>query len=239
MALNNLASRLSEVGLFPEAVTLAREAVDLYRSLADKAPDAFEADLAMALHNLASHLRDVDEPHNALASALDAATHYRALADRVPDVYEPDVASALHTLAGLLTQVGEPEAALAPAQEASNRYRQLADKATRAAITNAAGAKALAVAAMTGSLLARRLPAGENARPVKRRCDTSEGNGLTCVPPSPNQRASPHCGRARERRWRPCRKARVPGGKAPVPVCCGLSSPRGHSSRVRSPPRSS
>ena len=58
-SLNNLASRLSEVGEREEALEVAREAVTIRRQLAQANPAAYLPDLAMSLNNLANRLSEV------------------------------------------------------------------------------------------------------------------------------------------------------------------------------------
>ena len=118
MALNNLATSLSEVGQREAALAPAQEAAALYRELAAKAPDAYRPDLAMALNNLANRLSEVGQREAALAPAQEAVAIRRELAAKAPDAYRPDLAMALNNLANRLSEVGQREAALAPAQEA-------------------------------------------------------------------------------------------------------------------------
>ena len=49
MSLNNLATRLSDLGEREAALAAAREAVALHRELAAQRPDAFRPDLATSL----------------------------------------------------------------------------------------------------------------------------------------------------------------------------------------------
>ena len=62
MSLNNLATRLSELGRREEALKAAEEAADLYRALAAARPEAFTPDLAMSLNNLATMLSELGRP---------------------------------------------------------------------------------------------------------------------------------------------------------------------------------
>jgi hypothetical protein len=128
-ALTNLSMRLSAVGQRQEALASGQEAVDLYRALADKAPDAYRPALAMALNNLASSLSAVGQREAALAAAQEAADLYRALAATEPNAFRPELALALNNLANGLSAVGQRQEALAPAQEAVDIYRELAERA--------------------------------------------------------------------------------------------------------------
>jgi hypothetical protein len=124
---NNLASRLRQAGQRPEALVVAKEAADLYRAVAAKAPDVHQPGLAMALYTLAVHLSEVAQYEKALATAHEAAELYRGLAAKAPDAWRPDLALALNSLANRLSEVGQYQEALAPAQQASDLYRKLAE----------------------------------------------------------------------------------------------------------------
>jgi tetratricopeptide (TPR) repeat protein len=83
MSLNNLAACLSAVGQREAALAPAREAAEIYRELAAKAPDAYRQGLALALNNLATFLSEVGQRAAALAPAKEAvqtlAPHFLAL----------------------------------------------------------------------------------------------------------------------------------------------------------------
>jgi tetratricopeptide (TPR) repeat protein len=124
--LGNLGVRLSAVGQRQEALGPAREAADLYRELAAKAPDAYRPALASALNNLAIRLSEVGQRQEALGPAKEAVALRRDLAAKAPDAYRPDLASALNNLATILSAVGQRREALGPAKEAADLYRELA-----------------------------------------------------------------------------------------------------------------
>ena len=92
MALNTLATSLSEVGQREAALAPAQEAAALHRELAAKAPDAYRPDLAVVLINLAIRLSEVGQREAALAPAQEAADLYRELAAKAPDAYRPALA---------------------------------------------------------------------------------------------------------------------------------------------------
>jgi tetratricopeptide (TPR) repeat protein len=128
-ACNNLSNSLSAVGQREAALAPAKEAAELYRELAAKAPDAYRQGLAMALNTLAVRLSNVGKREAALAPAQEAVDLYRELAAKAPEAYRPALAMALNNLAAHLSAVGQREAALAPAKEAAELYRELAAKA--------------------------------------------------------------------------------------------------------------
>jgi tetratricopeptide (TPR) repeat protein len=121
-AYNKLASSLSAVGKREEALAPAREAADLYRELAAKAPDAYRPDLAMALNTLANRLSEVGQREAALAPAKEAADLYRELAAKAPDAYRPDLAVSLMAYANCLDAAGADDTAIEQNREAIEVY---------------------------------------------------------------------------------------------------------------------
>ncbi len=125
--LNNLSVHLSALGRREEALEPAREAVDIYRRLAQDNPRAFMPDLAMSLNNLANILSELGRREEALEPAQEAADIYRQLAEDNPQAFMPDLAGSLNNLAIRLSELGRREEALEPAQEAVDIYRRLAE----------------------------------------------------------------------------------------------------------------
>ena len=123
---NNMAIRLSEVGQRNEALEAAREAVELYRGLAEDSPQAYTPDLAASLNNLANYLSEVGERNEALEAAREAVELYRGLAEVSPAAYTPRLAGSLSNLANCLSGVGDRDGALGAAREAVELYRGLA-----------------------------------------------------------------------------------------------------------------
>ena len=124
---NNLSIRLSDVGDRVGALVAAREAVELYRGLAEVSPAAYTPGLAMSLSNLANCLSEVGERNEALVAAREAVRLRRALAEASPQAYTPNLAASLNTLANILSEVGERNEALEAAREAVELYRGLAE----------------------------------------------------------------------------------------------------------------
>ena len=119
---NNLAIRLSAVGQRGGALVAAREAVELYRGLAEVSPVAYTPDLAMSLNNLANCLSAVGERNGALVAAREAVELYRGLAEVSPAAYIPDLAGSLNNLANRLSEVGEQDSALETFAEGFNHF---------------------------------------------------------------------------------------------------------------------
>src|SRR5207249_5016005 len=106
LLLNTLATRLSDLGRREGALTMAQEAVRLYRALAAARPDAFTPDLAASLNNLANTLSDLGRREEALTAAEEAVRLRRALAAARPDAFTPDLAASLNNLANRLSDLG-------------------------------------------------------------------------------------------------------------------------------------
>ena len=124
---NNLSIRLFDVGERNEALEAAREAVELYRGLAEASPAAYTPRLAASLNNLANCLSAVGEHNEALEAAREAVRLRRALAEAFPAAYTPDLAMSLNNLANCLSAVGEHNEALEAAREAVRLRRALAE----------------------------------------------------------------------------------------------------------------
>ncbi|MDP9403373.1 MAG: tetratricopeptide repeat protein, partial [Actinomycetota bacterium] len=137
-SLNNLAASLSGMGRRDEALAAAQEAVDLYRRLAEAAPQAFLPDLATSLNNLAAFLSGMGRRDKALTAAQEAVDLYRRLAEAAPQAFLPNLAMSLNNLAASLSGMGRRDEALTAAQEAVDLYRRLAEAAPQAFLPNLA-----------------------------------------------------------------------------------------------------
>ena len=135
---NRLSIRLSDVGERGEALGVAREAVELYRALAEASPQAYMPDLAMSLNNLANRLSAVGERGEALVVAREAVELRRVLAEASPQAYTPNLAMSLNNLANHLSEVGERGEALVVAREAVELRRVLAEASPQAYTPNLA-----------------------------------------------------------------------------------------------------
>ena len=135
---NNLSIRLSDVGERKAALVAAREAVELYRGLAEASPQAYTPDLAGSLNNLANRFSAVGDRNEALEAAREAVRLRRALAEASPQAYTPDLAMSLNNLANRLSEVGKRHEALEAAREAVELYRGLAAASPQAYTPNLA-----------------------------------------------------------------------------------------------------
>ena len=89
-----------------------REAVEIYRGLAEKNPGAFNPVLAGSLNNLSGCLSEVGDRGGALEAVREAVEIRRGLAKKNAAAFETDLVRALNTLARILTETGEAEEAL-------------------------------------------------------------------------------------------------------------------------------
>ena len=139
MALNIVATLLSDLGRREEALAVAEEAAAHYRELATLRPDAFRPNLAGLLNNLGNRLGDLGRREEALAVAEEAVTIRRKLAAERPDAFRPDLAASLTNLGNTLSALGRREEALVAAEEAAALHRELTAQRPDAFRPNLAG----------------------------------------------------------------------------------------------------
>lgn len=121
----SLAARLSNAGLYEDAVAAGWEAIALLRNLAEKAPDTHEPGLADALGNIGIDLWHAGLLAESVAAMREAVDIYRRRAADDPDAYNEDLAAELTNLTGALIGMGHFTDALAPAQEATAKFLRL------------------------------------------------------------------------------------------------------------------
>jgi len=125
---NNLGITFSSLGRYKEALEPTREAVGIYRELAEKNPDRFLPDLATSLNNLGGILYELGQREKALETIEEAVEIRRELAEKNPDRFLPDLAASLNNLGGILYELGQREKALETIEEAVGIRRELAEK---------------------------------------------------------------------------------------------------------------
>ena len=123
----SLSRCLAASGRRDEALKTAQEATNLYRTLAEHNPAAYNPDLAGSLNTLANHLDSNGQQREALQTAQEAVTIRRKLAEHNPAAHTPNLATSLNNLANHLDRSGQQREALQTAQEATNLYRTLAE----------------------------------------------------------------------------------------------------------------
>ncbi|KDQ13220.1 hypothetical protein BOTBODRAFT_33829 [Botryobasidium botryosum FD-172 SS1] len=124
-AFGNLSNRLDFMARREDALAAGREAVDLYRQLAEDSPTAYSSNLAESLDNLSVCLSPLGHREGALAASREAVDLYRQLAEDRPTAFSSDLARALTNDSALLSALGRWEDALTASQEAVDLYQQL------------------------------------------------------------------------------------------------------------------
>jgi tetratricopeptide (TPR) repeat protein len=120
ISLNNLSIWLSALGRREEALEALQEAVQVYRALAQRNPDAFQPDLAGSLNNLGIRLSELGRREEALGASHEAVQVYRTLAQRNPGAFQPNLAASLSNLGIWLSGLGRHEDAIDNFEEALN-----------------------------------------------------------------------------------------------------------------------
>lgn len=117
---------LGALGRRQEAMGFVKEAVDLYRKLAEFSPEVFRADLALGLADLGVVQGELGQREEALSAMQEAVALRRVLAEESPREFLPILAVNLNGLAGAQSALGRRDEALASMQEAVSHYRALA-----------------------------------------------------------------------------------------------------------------
>jgi hypothetical protein len=123
---DELAGRLSNGGLYHDALSATQEAIVIRRRLAQADPAKHEPMLANSLGNLGIDLWTLGRSAEALDAMTEAVRIYRHRVASEPGAYEEDLAAELNNLAGSLVALERYADALAPAIEAVAIFRQRA-----------------------------------------------------------------------------------------------------------------
>jgi tetratricopeptide (TPR) repeat protein len=121
----NLAARLTNAGLYDDAVAAGREVIALRRILAEQDPRRYEPGLADALGNLGIDLWHANLLAESVTATKEAVDIDRRLASVDPQAYHDDLAAELINLTGALSGMGRYGEALPPAQEATTIFARL------------------------------------------------------------------------------------------------------------------
>jgi len=130
---------LSALGRREAALEATKEAVALYRQLAQAQPQAFLPDLAASLTNLGAMLSELGRREEALQATEEAVALYRQLAQAQPQAFLPDLAMSLNNLGKMLSDLGRREEALEATEEAVAIRRKLAEAQPQAFLPYLAG----------------------------------------------------------------------------------------------------
>ena len=123
--LNNLAARRSDAGDSNGALAAIREAVEIFRRLAQEVPARFRPQLAGSLHNFSIALRDAGDGANAFIASREIR---RGLARENPAQFEVAFADSLNSFSVLLSDAGNAVAALAAINEVVTIFCQLEEE---------------------------------------------------------------------------------------------------------------
>ena len=108
----------------PQAEGAYNEALNIYRQLADKNPDAFLPDVAVTLNNLGAFYLTNQKMAQAEGAYNEALKIRRQLADKNPDAFLPGLAITLNNLT--LLNLGNPKEAEKYLKESLPIKRKLA-----------------------------------------------------------------------------------------------------------------
>jgi tetratricopeptide (TPR) repeat protein len=121
--LSNLAIILIDLGHYEEALGAARQALEIFRSLAREETGSSEG-LAMSLGDLGTILGFLRHSEEALEAVEEAVKIRRRLVSRHPEML-PELASALNNLGITLGDLGRRKEAFAALREAAEIWRNL------------------------------------------------------------------------------------------------------------------
>ena len=119
---------LHSLNNFNEARSHYEEALQLYRSLSARNPEAYTPEVAATLNNLGILLRRTHKFEQSQTYYEEALQLYRSLASRNPEAYTPAVAMTLNNLGILLSDTNEFEQSQTYYEEALQIRRSLASR---------------------------------------------------------------------------------------------------------------
>ena len=123
-----LGSCLSDSGEPQEALGHLRDAVRLYRVLAEREPETVRSQLGGALNNLGNALADLGDASGAREAYEEALGLLRAVAAAQVEALRPEVATTLNNLGTALARLGDWTGARAAFEEALGLRRELAER---------------------------------------------------------------------------------------------------------------
>src|SRR3990172_989335 len=126
MTLNNLGILQKDKNEFEDALKSYKEALEIYRKLAQSNPQTYLPYVATTLNNLGILQKDKNEFEDALKSFKEALEIRRKLAQSNPQIYLPHVAMTLNNLGILQKDKNEFKDALKSFKEALEIRRKLA-----------------------------------------------------------------------------------------------------------------
>ncbi len=120
------------LGEWDEALKYQEQALEHYRFLAQRDPQAFLPALAASLNNLGAMLSALGRREEALKATEEAVEIRRKLAQENPKAFLPELAMSLNNLGIMLSDLGRREEALKATEEAVEISRKLAQENPKA-----------------------------------------------------------------------------------------------------------
>jgi tetratricopeptide (TPR) repeat protein len=164
--LNNLAILYRATQRIKEAEEAYREALSIYRELAQANPEAYRPYVATTLNNLALLYSDTQRMKQAEEAYHEALSTYRELAQATPEAYRPYVATTLNNLALLYSATQRMKQAEEAYREALSIRRELAQANPEAYLPDVA---------MTLNNLALLYSATQRMKEAEEACREAEG----------------------------------------------------------------
>jgi len=124
-AVKNLSVAYYRDGKSDEALTSARDCVNIYRKVTHPKSIEFKSGLAGSLINYSNRLDDQGLTEEALTIALQAVEIYRAINKAQPKEYEKELAYALNTYGCCLDNLGRTDEAIVVAKECLDLYGEM------------------------------------------------------------------------------------------------------------------
>ncbi|KAF7979788.1 hypothetical protein HWV62_40830 [Athelia sp. TMB] len=129
LSLSNMATRLSALGRWEDALAASQESVHLLRTISGNGqPRVYQMRLAALLQQFSTSLRHSQRPEDALAAIQEAVGIYRILGAEQRAVPHITFGDSLYSLADCLNHLDRTEEAAKAIYEASQAYRAVAPK---------------------------------------------------------------------------------------------------------------
>ncbi|WP_086801676.1 tetratricopeptide repeat protein [Streptomyces caniscabiei] len=122
---DTLAERMSNAGLFEEALAASLDAIEARRLLAADSPGTHQPALGYSLGNAGIDLWNLGRHEEACVAVRESVEIFQSLAAADPAAWEDDHAAQLSNLAGTLLGLKRYEEALPPARQATEVYQRL------------------------------------------------------------------------------------------------------------------
>jgi tetratricopeptide (TPR) repeat protein len=176
-SLSMLATTLSELGRFQQALGYELKAIEILRPLADAEPSVHLPALADSVNNVSVTLSYLGLPVEAMPFAQEAAEAGRRLAEANKDKYLPSLGGYLNNLGARHTELGQYDQALNIFEEAAEIWHRLTASGPEAhlpghamALHNLSNAQVIAGTLTLDDLLARQgLETARQALTIQRR----------------------------------------------------------------------